>query len=800
MPIARINMKISLNWLKDFVDIDISPERLAEILITAGLEVEGIARLGEGLDNVVVARILSMRPHPNADRLTLCSVTTGEKTHAIVCGARNMKEGDHVALALPGAHLPNGVKIAKSKIRGEVSEGMLCSEVELGLAKESAGIMILQDGLGLGDPIARALMLDDTVFDINLTPNRPDCLSVIGIAREVAALTGKALKRPEVRFAEGGFDTSSSASVEVLDPDACPRYTAGVIKGIKVGPSPLWMRRRLESSGTRSINNVVDVTNYVMLETGQPLHAFDLSLLAGNRIMVRRAADGEKITTLDCVERPLDRDTLIIADNKRPVAVAGVMGGTGSEVSDGTTDILLESAYFKPSMVRKAAKRFGLHTESSHRFERGVDPNGVLNASRRAVQLILELAGGEASRKAVDLYPAPVRPLDIEMRLERAKSILGMDIRRDEVVSGFGRLGFAVKELEGDRIKVALPTFRVDLTREIDLIEEVARLTGYDNIPTTNPRVGASAGIKDKKGILQEKIRGFLSGTGFHEAVTYSFLPPKTLSPFLPSGVEPVRLLNPLSEEQSVMRTTVIPSLLEVVGRNLSHQNENLRFFEIGRVFPFQGDDREERVVVSGIMTGLRYRKSWNLPADDLDFFDVKGVVEGLLEGVGVSASFISNESIPFLHPGKSASISVNGLDAGILGEMHPDVMAGFDIKGRAYVFEIELGHVLELVRTVSFAHIPKFPAVYRDIAIVVDNDIPAARVYKAIKGVDPLVEDVFLFDLYQGKHIPEGKKSMAYSIRYQAHDRTLREEEVNSLHERVLSAIKENVGGALRE
>lgn len=795
-------MKISLNWLKDFVDIDISPERLAEILITAGLEVEGITRLGEGLDNVVIARILSMRPHPNADRLTLCSVSTGDKTHAIVCGAKNMKEGDMVALALPGAHLPNGMKITKSKIRGEASEGMLCSETELGLAKESAGIMILSvghGGLTLGDPLADALMLRDIVFDINLTPNRSDCLSVIGIAREVAALTGKVLKRPEIKFTEGDFDTSSSVSVEVLDLDTCPRYTARIVKGIKTGPSPLWMKRRLEVSGIRSINNIVDVTNYVMLERGQPLHAFDLGLLDGGKIKIRKAEDGERITTLDGIERVLDRDVPVISDNKRSVAVAGVMGGIGSEISEATVDILLESAYFKPSVVRKTAKRFAMHTESSHRFERGIDPNGVLDASDRAVQLILELAGGAASSKPIDIYPKKIEPVNLEMRVSRAKSILGLDMDIGSVVEIFKMLEYGVEEVDADRIRVTPPTFRVDLTREIDLIEEVARLRGYDSIPTTYPKVEAKAGEMDKNGALQDKIRGFLSGNGFYEAVTYTFLSPVALSPFLPSGVEPIALLNPLSEAHSVMRTTIIPSLLEVVGRNLSYQNENLRFFEIGRVFPLPGDEEGEKVVVSGIMTGLRYKKAWNLPADELDFFDVKGVAESLLEIAGSSATFVHDETIRFLHPGKSAVVQADGLDVGILGEIHPDVMERFDIKGRAYIFEIELGGVTGLSREASFTHIPKFPAVYRDIAILVDDHISADMVLKAIKGVDPLIADVSLFDLYQGGHIPEGKKSLAYSIRYQAYDRTLREEEVNLLHEKVLSVIKENVGGVLR-
>ena len=796
----EIIMKISLNWLKDFVDIDISHERLADILMNAGLEVEGISKLGEGLDNVVIARILSMKPHPNADRLTLCSVTTGEKTHAIVCGAKNMKEGDLVALALPGAHLPNGLKIAKSKIRGEVSEGMLCSEVELALAKESAGIMILPGALRLGDSFARAMMLEDTVFEINITPNRPDCLSVIGIAREVAALTGKYLKRQEAEFTEGDLDTSG-VSVDVRDSDACPRYTGRIIRGVKIGPSPLWLKRRLEASGVRSINNVVDVTNYVMLETGQPMHAFDLNLLAGKKIVVRKAAEDEKITTIDGTERTLDADTLVIADNERPVAIAGIMGGAGSEVSEKTTDILLESAYFKPSVVRKASKRYGLHTESSHRFERGVDPNGALDASCRAFQLIQEHAEGRAAVNFTDIYPNKINPVEIEMRLSRARSVIGLDLDMDSIVFGFERLEFGVNELDSDRIMVTPPTFRVDLTREIDLIEEAARLKGYDSIPVTCPKVEAQTGEKDKKGILEDRIRGCLTWIGFHEAVTYSFISTKALSPFLPAEAEPLMLLNPLSEDQSVMRTTVIPSLLEVVERNLSYQNENLRFFEIGRIFPCKGDERGERAVVSGIMNGLRYGRTWSLPGEELDFFDVKGVVENLLIGLGISATYAApGEAIQYLHPGKAAIVNVDGLDVGIIGELHPEVMAASDIKGKAFVFEIELKPLMEATKTVSFVHIPRFPAVSRDVAVVVDSDVPAERVCRTIKGVDPLIADVYLFDFYRGKHIPEGKKSLAYSIRYQAMDRTLKEEEVNLMHEKVLSVIQEAVGGALRE
>lgn len=800
-------MKVSLNWLKYFVDIDISHERLADILMNAGLEVESISKLGEGLDNVVVAKILSMRPHPNADRLTLCSVTTGEKTHAIVCGARNMKEGDHVALALPGAHLPNGMKIAKSKIRGEVSEGMLCSEVELGLAKESAGIMILPDGLRPGDSFAKAMLLEDTIFEINITPNRPDCLSVIGIAREVAALTGKELKRPSLDLEEGintAGPASANISVDLVDEDACPRYTARTISGVKITPSPLWLKRRLEASGVRAINNVVDITNYVMLETGQPLHAFDLNLLSGNKIIVRKADGSENITTLDGVERALDKDTLIIADSGKPLAIAGVMGGKGSEVTEATTDILLESAYFKPAVVRRTAKRLGLHTESSHRFERGVDPNGVLHASALAARLIIELAGGKASSTPQDRYTKKINPVNIEMRLSRAKSILGMDLNADLVVDGFKRLQFDVEKVDDDMIKVAPPTFRVDLTREIDLIEEVARLIGYNNIPITYPKVEAQAGEKDKKGLLEDKIRGLLTGLGFYETITYSFLSPKAISPFLPNWGDPIKLRNPISEEQSAMRTIAIPSLLEVVARNLNHSNENLRFFEIGRVFPYYNDrdNKEERTVVSGIMHGLRYGKTWNLSADELDFFDVKGVVENLLDGLGISATFAPpGEAVQHLHPGKAAIVNVDGLDVGIVGELHPDVMTALDIKGKAYVFEIEVKPLMEATRAVSFAHIPRFPAVSRDVAVVVDNDVPAERVCKAIKDVDPLITDVYLFDHYKGKHIPEGKKSLAYSYRYQAMDRTLMEEEVKLLDLKVIQTLG-NIGdvrGALR-
>ncbi|MCL4244923.1 MAG: phenylalanine--tRNA ligase subunit beta, partial [Candidatus Dadabacteria bacterium] len=574
-------MIISLNWLKEYVDFSVSPEELADRLTMSGLEVESIEYTGKALENVVVAEILDMGKHPDADKLSLCRVTDGENEYPIVCGASNMKTGDKVALAKtgtvlpPGPKFPEGITIKKAKIRGQVSEGMLCAENELGLGTESDGIMILPPGAVPGTRLIDEIGINDVLLEIGITPNRPDCLSVVGAAREVAAILSGTAGYPETPVKESGAPVGDYVSVEIQSPEKCPRYTCRVISGVKIGPSPGWMKARLESSGIRSINNVVDVTNYVLIELGQPLHAFDYDLVKGKKIVVRQAEDGETITTLDGVERKLAADDLLICDGERAVALAGVMGGADTEVTEGTTNILLESAYFSPDTVRKTARKTGLKSESSYRFERGVDPEGVVKALDRAAALIAELSGGEVAAGRIDEYPVKIEPAVVSVTGARVNAILGTDISEDEIISIQERLGLELLSAENGVLTFKVPTYRVDLTREIDVIEETARLYGYDNVPVTLPAVAMKTELQGGVRTVQAKFKDVFTANGFYEAVNYSFEDEELLALFSPGKALPI--LNPISKDGAVMRTSLTAGLVKNVLLNLSRQENDVR-------------------------------------------------------------------------------------------------------------------------------------------------------------------------------------------------------------------------------
>ncbi|MFH1028598.1 MAG: phenylalanine--tRNA ligase subunit beta, partial [Pseudomonadota bacterium] len=636
-------MKVTYNWLREYVDFDLSPDQLADLLTMLGLEVEAMDRLGEGFDDVVVALVEEKRQHPNADKLSLCRVNNGSEVLDVVCGAQNFKQGDMVALAQIGAVLPGDFKIKKSKIRGEESCGMLCSEKELGLADESAGIMILPgSGLVLGTPLFSALGLKDTLFEIGLTPNRADCLSAVGIAREIAAKLGLQVRYPDSAVIEGGEPVESVIGVVVEAADLCPRYAARYISGCKISPSPEWLVKRLNAIGIRSINNVVDITNLVMMELGQPLHAFDCDRLAGKRIVVRRAGEGEPFTTLDGQQRALVSDDLVICDAERPVALAGVMGGLNSEIENTTTCILLESACFKPAAVRKTSKRLGLHTESSHRFERGIDIGGVARALDRAAALIVELAGGTMARGALDVYPGNCEPFSIPFRPERANSLIGIDLAREEILDILTRLECRVVEGDAGIVQVEPPSYRIDIEREIDLIEEVARLNGFDRIPASMPIARITSDRPSRHQQLEKRVRNILVDHGMNEIINFSFTDPGSAGKLMLREDDPrrnaIRLSNPLVDEQSVMRTTLLPGLLETVARNINFRSLDLSLFEMRRVYmPSAGDDMPtEPIFIVGAMTGSRDGDGWSRPNESVDFYDAKGVVEALLELIGV--------------------------------------------------------------------------------------------------------------------------------------------------------------------
>ncbi len=793
-------MKVSLNWLKDYVEIRMDWKELTHLLTMAGLEVEGATSTGDGLDKVVVAEIQSVQRHPNADRLSLVEVKTHEDTFSIVCGATNIKPGQKVPLALVGARLPNGIEIKRSKIRGVLSEGMLCSAIELALGQEASGIMILPSHIPLGTGLAESLGLKDTVLDISITPNRPDCLCAIGVAREIAALTRQKMKYPVFSLTDRGEEIHQKTSVTILDHDLCPRYVARMIEGVKIGPSPQWMSDRLEKVGVRSINNVVDVTNYVMMEYGQPLHAFDFRFLEEGRIVVRRAKEGEEFITLDGVKRTLDGEMLMICDGVKPVAIAGVMGGLNSEIKEDTTRVLLESAYFDPAGNRRTSKKLGLETEAAFRFGRGIDYGGCVSAANRAAQLIRELAGGKVIEGVVDVYPAPIHPRPIRLRVGRIHQVLGTEVSAKEAKSYLGNLELEVQEEKEDVLIVTPASFRGDLEREIDLIEEVARLDGYEKIPITLPTGPPSPEKRSKEFLVERKAIELLTVHGYHEVINYSFTSPAFAERIgLPPGDprrQALRILNPLAEDISVMRTTLIPGLMETVQYNLSRKNSNLKLFELKKVFLPQKGERLPREVkfLAGLAMGFNRGPHWAFPQRPVDFYDIKGCVEDLLDALQIKdAKFDKTEELPYLHPGKASKIVLDHEVLGVLGEIHPEVLGRYEVRGKGYLFELDFSKMVNWAgEERRFQTLPKFPAVYRDLSLVVDQTLEAERVMETIRTFrQPYLEEVTLFDIYEEPPIPEGKKGISYRIRYQANDRTLTDEEVNQYHEKILSRLK---------
>jgi phenylalanyl-tRNA synthetase beta chain len=801
-------MRFTLSWLKEYVDFELSPEELAERLTMSGLEVESLEPLGEGLEEIVVAEILKIMPHPNAEKLLLCDVSDGTKSYKIVCGAKNMEVNDKVALARPGTRLlrsakfPEGITIGTTRIRGELSEGMLCSDVELGLGDDDEGIIILPDRSELGDSIVNPLGLDEVVMEIGVTPNRPDCLSVIGIAREVAAVIGTELKYPEFRLLEEGEDIHKLASVDVLDLEGCPRYSCRVITDLKIGPSPDWLKTRLENSGIRSINNVVDITNYVLLEWGQPLHAFDYDLIEGKKIIVRSANEGEVIQTLDGLERFLTNEDLIISDASKSIALAGVMGGASTEVSSATKNILLESAFFSPVRVRRTSKRTNLKSESSYRFERQVDINGVVKALDRASELMRELAGGTISRGAVDVYPRPVGRREIRLSTKGLNKLLGTEIQPDEVKEIMKRLDIDGKPAQGDELSFMIPTFRADITREVDLVEELARHYGYNRIPTTLPStVMKTEGTRIEK-ILENRIKQILTSYGFLEVINYSFDDPADLGLF--DSIQPLGILNPLSNEGSVLRTSLFPGLMRNVSLNLNRQINDIRVFEIGRVYFPEGKALPKEITKLVVAaTGERQLELWEKA--ELDFYDLKGVLERIFElhSLVKRLRFEQTKQVGFLHPGKSSKILIQDEEIGILGQLHPEISEKMDISQRVYVFEIDLDKLAELYigEQLHFRPIPRFPFVRRDIAIVVDEELPVGDIVGEIRRVESsLIEDVSVFDVFKGGAVEEGKKSVAVSMILRSADKTLTDEDVNQLQAKTLERLNLAFGAELRK
>lgn len=800
-------MKVSLNWLKQFVHIDQTPSEVAEILTMAGLEVEGIEYKGQGLGDVTVSQILDIAPHPRADRLSICQVSTGSQEVSVVCGATNIGKGHVVPLALPGTRLPDGTLIKESRIRGEISHGMFLAEDEMGLTDDHTGIMILPDNLTAGQSLSDAMDLEDCVLDVSLTPNRIDCASVVGIAREIGALTDTTITMPEIHLEQGDTPIEDLASVTVLDAHGCPRYAAGLVDQVKIAPSPFWMRYRLHVSGIRAINNVVDVTNYVLMELGQPLHAFDYHRLAGRKIVVQKAQNGQIFTTLDGQTRELDDQTLMICDGEEAVALAGIMGGLNSEIILSSATVLVESAYFDPITIRRSSKRLGLSTEASYRFERGIDIGGVDRALRRSLMLIAELAGGRVARGIIDCYPKPWSPPRIALRVKKTNEILGTDIGTEKIAHHLSSLGMTVREVDHNQMEVSPPSFRVDIYREADLIEEIARLIGYDNIPVTLPAI--RPGEEDTTEItLRDRIKTLLVSMGFLEVITYSFISPKSVDTL---GVDEksvlrsfVKLLNPLSIDQSVMRTSLIPGLLSSARLNALQGQNNLRIFEWGKIY-LKGDEElpHEKQVLAAFISGMVSSQQWYQVPREVDFFDIKGIVEHILEELGIEEpAFVRNSPKEGFDPNEYAEILFSGSEIGTIGRVPKDVMAGYGLEGSAYLLELDIEALSPYVTWVSrFTALAKYPSVRRDISMIVQRSTEAATLIGIVKemGKD-LIESVTIFDIFQGKGIDSKEKAIAIRIHYRSKDRTLTDDEVNNVHEEVVAEIRRQTGGRLRE
>ena len=803
-------MRVSLNWLKDYVNISLSVDDLADLLTMSGLEVEAKEPLGRLLEEVVAARVLSVRAHPKADTLWLCDVEAGRGAVQVVCGAPNLRVGMMTPMALPGTKLPGGGAVKESRIRGEASVGMLLAEDEMGLTEDHTGVMTLPESLSPGTPVAQALALEDWALEIGLTPNRPDCACVIGIAREIAALTKGKLRKPEIRFRESDRRIETLTSVTLDDPEGCPRYAAGMVCGFELKPSPFWMRHRLHVSGIRGISNVVDVTNYVLLEMGQPLHAFDYDRLKENRIVVRKAGEGEVFTTLDGKTHTMNKDNLMICDGQRPVALAGVMGGLNSEIFSESKNVLIESAFFDPITIRRSSKRLGLSTEASYRFERGVDIDGAVPALRRAMMLISELAGGEVIQGIIDNYPAPRRPREIDLRVDKTNRFLGTGLSRETMGSYLQALELEVHPLGENVLRVKVPCCRVDLTRDWDLMEEVARMEGYDNIAVTNPPIRPSDEKEAPEVTTGDRVREIMVGLGFSEVISFSFIAPESAD-FLGAEKDSalrcfVPLLNPLTVDQSVMRTSLMPGLLSAVKTNLSYGEKDLKLFEWGRIFIRQGTEElpRERLALSGVVMGSANPKDWYREERAADFYDAKGVVEALLKALGSRALVFERGDIPPWYLKEAASlIRLADQRLGTVGELAPEVLKRFDVDApRVFAFEIDGTVLIEKVSgDRTFEPLAKFPAVYRDLSLVAKKSVECERIQAIIllEGKE-LVESVALFDLFEGGKIGPSEKALAFRICYRSRESTLDGKDINKLHETIVERIGKETGARLRE
>lgn len=809
-------MRAPIKWLKDYVNYDESPEVLGDRLTMAGIPVEGIDRPGGELKNIVTGLIREVSPHPNADRLLVCKLDIGSRNITLVTGAPNVRAGQVVPVALPGAVLAIDKEIQAADFRGVASEGMLCSAEELlGDTKlippeKREGIYILPEGTPVGQDIKTVMGLDDVVLEFELTANRADCFCVLGIAREVAALTGSKAMRPMLPLQERGEGKATDmATIEIKDPVLCPRFCARIFTNVKIGESPLWMQHRLQAAGMRPISNVVDVTNFVMLEMGQPMHAYDYNLLAKHSIIVRQAMDGEKLTTLDGVKRELNSSMLTIADAMQPVGLAGVMGGLATEISSTTKTVLLEAAAFYGPSIRRTSRGLGLRSEASGRFERGVDVAAIPLALDRAAQLLEEMGACDVVPGIIDVYPGVSLPAHFGVQPEWINKYLGAEVSTDEMVNILRSLEFKA-DLKDGEIVVTAPTWRQDVTGPADIAEEVARMFGYDKIPPRTPEGSLHAGSQAGSGELLQKVRQLLSGFGFLETLSFSFSHPVVFDKLrLPSDSQlrtAIPLLNPITDEFPILRTTLNGGLLDTVARNMARKNEDLKLYEVGATYHPESLPLttlpSEPLRVAAVVTGRRDGANWCHTKESVDFFDVKGALESLMEGLGIAGWAVEVSKHPSLHPGKSADFYLAGRLIASCGELHPKVQEAFGINRKVYLFEMDLS-TIDLNTSndeVTPSALPKFPAIARDLAVVLPESVPAAAVLAEIlKAGEGLMEDARLFDVYTGDRMEQGMRSLAFSLIFRSPDRTLTDDEVESPFKAILERLATKFNARLR-
>ena len=792
-------MRLSIRWLRQYLNTDASIDELIDTITLSGLEVEEEIDLGMRSGLIVISRVLETQPHPDADKLTLCTVDIGEKQPLeIVCGAPNVRAGMIVPCAKVGATLPNGMVIKKARIRGQKSVGMLCSGHELGFNQDQSGIMELDETSPVGEPF-------DFLVELAVTPNRPDCLSVLGVGRDVGAMLGLKVFPPTPRFTEmlERIDTFVRLAIEARS--ECTRYACRMMRGLRIGESPLWLQRALESMGLRPINNVVDVTNYVLMELGHPLHAFDFDTLVGGEVHVRLAEPGEKLTIIDGSELELSPEDLVIADARRAIALAGVMGGADTEVGDKTVNVLLESAYFDPATIRKTARRHGLQTDSSYRFERGADRDSLLLPLNRATRLIQELAGGEIAKGLIDVNIASPEPAPIVLEIQRVNNLLGLTLSSTEIADYLVNLGFEIRRSDRDSLMVVHPSHRIDVTRDVDLIEEVARLYNYNRIPSTMPRIVPRQSTADPLDLLHERTQSAMVAQGLSEAMSYSFIAEEQAQRL---GFEPAaqpHLTNPLTIDQVIMRPTVLCGLLNAVAENQKHDEPSIGLFEIGKVWSPDAkagvpecEGSELGIVMGGPVPG-----NWAQPERDRDFYDLKGALECLIDNWGGGHWLVQPlKDSPIFHPGRSGNVQWLGQTIGQIGEIHPDLADAYDLRGRILAAKMDLKAVAELAagRSTSYKQPPRYPGSWRDLALVVDRATPAGDLLTAVRKTGgALLEDVRLFDVYEGERVEADKKSLALRLRLRDPDKTLTEDEIVQAVDRIVKQLGKAFGATLR-